>query len=303
MNKIQRLPGVLIAAVIISRFCAHAPAQEFDDVTIEATHVAGPVYMLTGRGGNMGLCVGDDGAFLVDDQYAPLTDKIVAAVAKITDKPVRFVVNTHWHGDHTGGNEHLGKRGAVLVAHDNVRKRLSTEQFMKTFERTVPPSPHEALPVITFAESVTFHLNGQTIAVRFVGPAHTDGDSVVYFKEANVLHTGDVFFNGFYPFIDPSSGGNIDGMVRASQHVLDMINDETRIIPVHGPLARKSDLIAFHGMLDAVSKRVHTLRNEGKSKKLIVDAKPTAAFDEKWGGGYLKPDRWVEIVCDGLGIE
>lgn len=280
-----------------------AVAQNFDDVTIEATRVAGPIYMLTGRGGNIGLCVGDDGAFLVDDQYAPLTDKIVAAVAKITDKPVRFVVNTHWHGDHTGGNEHLGERGAVLVAHDNVRRRLSTEQFMTAFDRTVPPSPREALPVITFAESVTFHLNGQTIAVRFVGPAHTDGDSVVYFEDTNVLHTGDTFFNGMYPFIDPSSGGNIDGMVRATQRVLEMINDQTRIIPGHGPLAKKSDLKAFHDMLDAVAKQVHALHADGKFRQQIIDAKPTAPFDEKWGGGFLKPDRWVGIVCDGLGIE
>lgn len=298
----KRLVLAIISLGLIA-VCPTADARDFDDVKIEAAHVAGSVHMLTGWGGNMALCVGDDGAFLVDDQYAPLTEKIIAAIRKITDKPIRFVVNTHWHGDHTGGNENLGKRGAVLVAHDNVRKRLSVEQFMKTHNRTVPPAPHVARPVVTFADGVTFHLNQETIVVTYVGPAHTDGDSVIYFKSANVLHSGDVFFNGMYPFIDPSSGGSIDGMIKAVDRILGMINQETKIIPGHGPLGGRKALQAYRDMLATVADRIGELKKRGASKADIIAAKPSAPFDPQWGGGYFNPDKWVGIVCDGLGIE
>ena len=190
-----------------------AQDRDFASVEIASKPIRGGIYLLTGRGGNMAVSAGEDGVFLVDDQYAPLTEKITAAIRQIQDEPVRFVVNTHWHGDHTGGNENLGEAGAVIVAHGNVRLRLSVEQFQKMRERTIPASPEGALPVITFTDAVTFYLNGESVHVFHVPPAHTDGDSVVHFQGADVLHAGDIFFNGTYPFIDIDSGGSIEGMI------------------------------------------------------------------------------------------
>ena len=190
----SRCLAVLAAAGAGS--AALAQIQDMSAVRIETTPVAGSVHMLKGRGGNLGVCAGADGAFLVDDQYAPLSEKIRAAVSAVHPGPLRFVLNTHWHGDHTGGNENLGKAGALIVAHDNVRQRLSTEQFNKTFTDTRPPSPAAALPVVTFSDAVTFHLNGDDIHAFHVPPAHTDGDAVVHFRRANVIHAGDLYFNG-----------------------------------------------------------------------------------------------------------
>ncbi len=197
-----------------------AQQDDFDKVEVTSAKVAEGIYVLNGRGGNIGVSVGEDGVFLIDDQYAPLTTKIRAAVSSLTPQPIRFVVNTHWHGDHTGGNENLGKMGIVIVAHENVRKRMSVEQFLAAFNQKVPASPKAALPIITFADSVTFNLNGDEIRSFHVAPAHTDGDTVVYFKKANVVHMGDCFFNGMYPFIDLSSGGSIDGVIAAADKVL-----------------------------------------------------------------------------------
>jgi glyoxylase-like metal-dependent hydrolase (beta-lactamase superfamily II) len=210
-NSYLTLPILTVLAVAP----ATSFAQSAEDVVVEAARVAGNVYMITGQGGNIGLCTGDDGAFLIDDQFAPLTDQILAAVAELTPEPVRFVVNTHWHFDHTGGNENLGEAGAIIVAHENVRKRLSTEQFMAAFNRTVPASPPGALPVITFTDAVTFHWNDDELHVLHVKPAHTDGDAIIHFRRANVIHVGDVYFNGMYPFIDASAGGCIPSSTRA----------------------------------------------------------------------------------------
>ncbi len=218
-----------------------ATAQgDFSAVAIEPEQVADGIYMLTGRGGNLGLSVGQDGAYLIDDQFAPLTAKILAAVETLTPEPVRFVVNTHYHFDHTGGNENLSKAGAILVAHENVRQRMAAGTFMKAFNRQVEPAPAGALPVVTFTDAVSFHWNGQEIRVFFVGQsAHTDGDSIVHFVGADVFHMGDTFFNGMYPFIDVSSGGRIDGMIAAADRVLKVASDETRLIPGHGPVGAK----------------------------------------------------------------
>jgi glyoxylase-like metal-dependent hydrolase (beta-lactamase superfamily II) len=192
-----------------------AAAQgDFSAVEIKAEKVADGLYALTGRGGNLGLSVGEDGAYLIDDQYAPLTGKILAAVKELTPEPVRFVVNTHYHGDHTGGNENMGEAGALLVAHENVRARMAAGTFMKAFNRQVEPAPAGALPVVTFTDAVTFHWNGEEIRVFFVGPAHTDGDSIIHFVKADVFHMGDTLFNGMYPFIDVSGGGRLEGRNR-----------------------------------------------------------------------------------------
>ncbi len=274
--------------------------QDFSKVTIETTKVAEGLYMLVGAGGNLGVSVGDDGVFLVDDQYAPLTDKIRTAIGAVSDQDIRFVVNTHWHGDHTGGNENLGSTGTVIVAHGNVRERMSTEQFLALWQQKVPPSPKAALPVITYEDAVTFHLNGQTIHAFHVPPAHTDGDSVVVFKELDVIHAGDLFFNGIYPFIDVASGGNIDGMIQAIEKVASMTGEKTKIIPGHGPLADKKALMAYHGMLVAVRDAVKPLVDEGKSRDEVIAANPTSALDEQWGQGFMKPDVFTGIVFDSL---
>jgi cyclase len=238
---------------------AAAPAaaqQDFSQVEIKADKVAEGVYMLTGRGGNIGLSVGKSGALMVDGQYRQLSAKILAAVKAITPEPLRIVANTHWHSDHVDGNENLGRAGALLVAHENVRRRMSSEQFMGIFGRKVPPSPEGALPVVTFTDAVTFHWNGDEIHVFHVDPAHTDGDAVVHFVKADVIHMGDLFFNGGYPFIDTSSGGRIDGVIAAADKVLALAGADTRIIPGHGPLATKADLQSYRDTLSTLRGRI-----------------------------------------------
>jgi cyclase len=290
----------LAAALVLVASPVLAQPQDLSKVEIKAEKVADGIYMLTGRGGNIGLSVGKSGAYVIDDQYAPLTDKILAAIRAITPEPVRFVVNTHWHGDHTGGNENLGRTGALLVAHENVRRRMSTEQFSATFDRKTPPSPEGALPVVTFTDAVTFHWNGDEIRVYHVPPAHTDGDAVVHFVNANVVHAGDVFFNGGYPFVDVSSGGRIDGVIAAAERVLSGIDDKTRIIPGHGPVGTKADLQAYRDVLKTLRDRIAKLKAEGKSRDQVIAAKPTADHDANWGTGFMKGDVFTGLAYDSL---
>ncbi len=290
------LPSLALATCAALSF---AVAQQ-DEVQIRVVPVAGNVSMLMGQGGNIGLSTGPDGAFLIDDQFAPFTDTILATVATLTDEPVRYLVNTHWHGDHTGGNENMGKKGVVLVAHDNVRVRMSTEQFMETFNNRVPASPEAALPKITFTDTVSFHWNGDTIRAFHVEPAHTDGDVILHFVDANVFHMGDTFFHGNYPFIDTSSGGRIQGVIDAADQVLALCDGDTKIIPGHGELATPDDLRDYRGMLVTARDAIAALMAEGKSAEEIVAAKPTAELDAKWGGGFMAPDMWVGLVHDSL---
>jgi len=294
---------LLRALAVAVALAAPAAAQQQPDwaaVEVKAEKVKDGVYMLTGRGGNVGLSVGKDGAFLIDDQYAPLSDKILAAVKTVTADPVRFVVNTHWHGDHTGGNENMGKAGALLVAHENVRKRMSTEQFSAIWQRTTPPSPAGALPVVTFAEGVSFHWNGEEIRVYHVPPAHTDGDAIVQFVKADVVHMGDCFFNGGYPFIDTSSGGRVDGVIAAADRVLAGTSAATRIIPGHGPVATKAELQAYRDVVKAIRDRIAKLKAEGKSVDDVLAAKPTAEYDAKWGSGFINAERMTRLVYESL---
>jgi cyclase len=270
-------------------------------VTVKATQLRAGVYMLTGSGGNMGLSVGDDAAFLVDDQFAPLTPKILAAIAAVTSKPVRFVVNTHWHFDHTGGNENMGKTGSILVAHDNVRKRMSTDQFIEFFKRSEPASPRGALPVITFNDSTTFHLNGDDIVAFHVPPAHTDGDVIVHFTKANVIHMGDTFLTGRYPFVDLSSGGNANGFITAADRALAICNGETKVIPGHGVLSDCQALKAWRDMIATVRDRVRAAMGQSKSLDAIKAAKPTAEFDAARNGGSVNGDQFVEFMYRSLG--
>jgi len=282
---------------------AAAPAaaqQNFDTVRVTVQPVAGRVHVLFGSGGNMALLAGDDGAILVDDQYAPLSEKIRAAAATVSNKPVRFVVNTHLHGDHTGGNENFGASGAVIVAHDNVRSRLSVEQFNARVNRRTPPAPRGALPVVTFTESITMHLNDDSVRVVHLPPAHTDGDAYIHFVKANVIHMGDVFNNGGYPLVDISSGGSIDGFVTAFDAVLAVADDRTKIIPGHGPVATRADLLAYRQMVATVRDRILALVRQGKSLTEAASARPTAEFDAKWGKGFVNSDFFLDLVYNDL---
>jgi glyoxylase-like metal-dependent hydrolase (beta-lactamase superfamily II) len=290
----------LAAALVLAASTVLAQQQDFSKVEVKAEKVTDGVFVLTGAGGNIGLSVGKSGTFVIDDQYAPLTDRILAAIRAITPDPVRFVVNTHWHGDHTGGNENLGKAGALLVAHENVRRRMSAEQFNALFDRKTPPSPEAALPVVTFTDAITFHWNGDDIRVYHVPPAHTDTDSLVQFVKADVVHMGDVFFNGGYPFIDTSSGGRVDGVIEAADRALAGTGAATRFIPGHGPVGTRADLQAYRDMLKTVRDRVAALKAAGKSRDEVIAAKPSAEHDAKWGGGFIKPDVFAGILYDSL---
>ncbi|GAA4854630.1 MBL fold metallo-hydrolase [Luteimonas vadosa] len=275
-----------------------AAAQDFSKVEVKAAPLRGSTHLLTGAGGNIVASVGDDGTFIVDDQYAPLVPKIRAALAGIGGGDVRFVINTHWHGDHTGGNEALGKAGAVIVAHDNVRKRMGTDQFMAAFDRTVQASPAAALPVVTFAESVTLHLNGDTVRIVHAADAHTDGDSLVKFEQANVLHMGDTFFNGNYPFIDVGSGGSIDGLLAAVDAGLALADDATLVVPGHGKRSDRAGLAAYGKMLADYREAIAAMKAEGKSLEQVIGAKLTAGTDQAMGQGFIKPDQFVKFIYE-----
>ena len=281
---------------IVSSYCG--AQQDFDQVQIQTEKLAEGVYMLTGSGGNIGVCAGEDGVLMIDSQYAGLTDKIRAAIAAISDGPIRFVINTHWHFDHTGGNENLAKGGAVVFAHENVRKRMSTNQSILGSE--VPASPKAALPVVTFDQGMTFHFNGHEIELFHIPYAHTDGDVVVRFPKPDVLHMGDIYFEGMYPFIDVAAGGSIDGMIRAIDQVLAMIDGDTIIIPGHGPLSNKEKLRGYRKVLATIRERVAQHLKEGKTLEEIVAARPTQEFDTAMGQGFMNGERFVGLVYDSL---
>jgi glyoxylase-like metal-dependent hydrolase (beta-lactamase superfamily II) len=291
------------AAVALVGSFSGARAQDFDAVEISTTPVAPGLYMMVGRGGNLAVSTGEDGVFLVDDQYAPLTGKIRAAIATVSDAPIRFVFNTHWHGDHTGGNENLGRAGALIFAHDNVRKRLSAEQFMEALDRPVPRSPEAALPVVTFTDTVTFHLNGDEVHAFHLPPAHTDGDALVHFRRANVIHMGDIYFSSGFPFVDVSSGGSVDGVIAAVDRVLDVADANTKLIPGHGPLSNRVELEKYRGMLVAIRDRVRGALADGQTLDQVLAARPTREFDQVWGKGFIDPERFVRIVYRSLADE
>lgn len=284
-----------IAGIVSVSLAGAAMAQDAD-VTVRTEPVAPGVHVLYGSGGNIGVSTGADGVFLIDDQYAVMTVKITEALARLSPEPPRFVLNTHWHGDHTGGNENLAAGGTLVVAHDNVRLRMGTEQFSKFFERATPPSAAAALPVVTFNDSVSFFLNGDEIRGIHVPQAHTDGDVFIHFRRANVIHTGDLVFAGMYPFIDLDSGGSVAGVVAAVDRMLALADEATRIIPGHGEVTDRAGLAAYRDMLVVTSGRVRELVKAGKTVDEVLAAKPNAEFDAKLAWAFITPERYARIL-------
>ena len=277
-----------------------APAQRnFDDVEIRTEKVADQIYVLFGAGGNIGLAIGDDAAYLIDDQYAPLSEKILAAIREVTDKPLKFLVNTHWHGDHTGGNENFGKSGTILIAHEAVRKRMGSPSERNGNVR--PASPLAALPEITFTEELTLHLDSlRTLHVIHVAPSHTDGDSYIYLPEDNVLHMGDNFSNGGFPFIDLNSGGDINGLVKNLNIALFMVDEDTRIIPGHGPVANRSRLRAYRDMVETLRSRVQKAADSGKSLEETLEMGLSKEWDAEFGTGFIDSKGIITAIYRSL---
>ena len=290
----------VVAISMVLAGLAVAQERDWAKIEVKVVPVAGGVSMLVGEGGNIGVTTGKDGIFIIDDQFEPLLPKIRAALKTLGDGPVRFVVNTHFHGDHTGSNARLKEAGAVIIAQENVRKRLGMERLDRETGKTIPPKPPEAWPLVTYANGVNLYLNGDELEVTHVARAHTDGDSIIRFKKANVVHMGDTFFNGGYPFIDVDSGGSIDGAIAAVDQVLASIDDKTKIIPGHGPLGNKADLQAYRSMLASTRDRVKALIAQGKTLDQIVSAKPTAQWDARWGKEFMGPDVFVSFVHRSL---
>jgi len=290
---------VFLLLIVSLLFAVSASAQtDFSKVQMKATKVAGNVYMLEGAGGNIGVSVGDDGLLIVDDQFAPLADKIRAALKGIADKKLHFILNTHWHGDHTGGNVAFGPE-ATIIAHDNVRKRLSTEQKSAVFNSTTPPSPKEALPVITFDQTLTVHFNGEDIRAIHYPHGHTDGDSVIFFSASNVIHLGDDFFAGRFPFVDLESGGSVEGLIKNVGELITKIPNDAKLIPGHGPISTLDDLKSYHRMLQQTTEIVRGKIKAGKTLDQIKSEGLPAEW-APWGAGFIKTDRWVETIYRSL---
>lgn len=287
---------LLLSMLLFLMIASFAQEQE---VTIKSTNVKNDIYMLEGQGGNMGLIIGEDGAILIDDQFARLSDKIKAAIAELTDKPVRFVINTHLHGDHTGGNESFTQTGSIIVAHENVRIRLSTEQFNKLRNQTTPARPKDAWPVLTFTESMSLHFNNEDIQIIHTKNGHTDGDSFIFFKEANVVHTGDALRTGGYPYVDVSSGGSFQGLIDSTDELANLCNEETIVIQGHGPLSNKEEVIWVRDRLQKIKDILQAGIADGKTADDLINEEVLKDFAD-WDGGFIKSNNFITIVYEEL---
>lgn len=295
-SKMRNSLKALLAAssLLVASAAAAQPARPPVEIRVE--RIAPGVAVLFGQGGNIGLSYGVDGNILIDDQFAPLTERILGAVRTVDPDPVRFVINTHWHGDHTGGNENLGSAGAVIVAHDNVRRRMSAGQMLRG--EAVAPAPGAALPVVTFAQGLNIHLNGDEVQAIHVQHAHTDGDTLIRWRRANVLHMGDTYFNGMLPFIDLESGGSIDGLIVAVERALEIADSETVIIPGHGPLAREADLARYRDMLVNLRARVGQGIAAGRTLDQIQAERHADAFGRPTD--FISPEAFIRAVYESL---
>ncbi|SEB41435.1 Glyoxylase, beta-lactamase superfamily II [Tenacibaculum sp. MAR_2009_124] len=283
----MKLPAFLNFITFLFTFAIGFSQQK--EIQIKVHHVSNNVYMLVGQGGNIAISAGEDGVFMIDDQFARLTPKILKAIKTVSEKDIRFLLNTHWHGDHTGGNKNMEKEGAVIIAHENVRKRMSTDQFQKRRNRTIKAAPKGALPIVTFTKDLNFHFNGESIYAFHVHNAHTDGDAMVYFGSSNVLHMGDTYFQGKYPYIDLDSGGSAQGYIDAIKKALLIIDDETKIIPGHRNLSFKTELKEYLAMLEEIKINILTEINAGKTEEEVANnIKLTQKFDDlKYGDWFI----------------
>lgn len=298
-----RLSSVVVASILWLGVVS-AAAQDFENVKFTSTKAADNIYMLQGAGGNIGLFFGEDGIFLIDDQFAPLHEKLIAKVNELTgsadiDLYNAFLINTHFHGDHTGGNELLGKSGAIIIAHENGRQRLTAENYVPFFDSHNAALPKAGLPVITFSKDITFHLNGDSVRVVHVGQAHTDGDAFVHFTKANVIHAGDILFMQTYPFIDLDNGGSVAGVIKGTEMILALCNDKTKIIPGHGDMTDRTGLAGYHKMLTTTYATVGRLVDDGKTLEQIQAVKPTAEFDAEFAG-FVSGDAFVGLLYRDL---
>ena len=269
---------VIYTVIGFCLFTKKSFSQNFDTVQIKTHKMSETIYMLGGDGGNIGLLTGKDGTVMIDDQFAPLSEKIKTAIKQVTDAPVRFVINTHFHGDHVGGNENFGKDGAIIVAQSNSRLRMTKDEFDSTLKQTRKAAPYDALPKVTFGDSVTLHLDGETVQVTHVPHAHTDGDAIIYFKESNIIHAGDVFVRYGLPFIDQPHGGSIDGMIAGTDAILNLADDNTKIIPGHGDIAAKKDVADYKTMLVTIRSRIADAIKQGKSVDDVIAMDPTKEY-------------------------
>ncbi len=301
------IPSLIAIGLIVSPTAfAHNThvqfSQQAQPVPVTTTDLGDGLYMLQGRGGNIGVLAGEDGVFVIDSQYADMAPGILSAINEIAGETPRYLVNTHWHGDHTGGNSIIGDTGTTIIAHQGVRDRVTVDVTRDFFgdEVTTPAAPPEAWPVITFNDQMTLYLNGQTVRLIHAPDAHTDGDTFIYFEEANVLHTGDLMFNGMFPFVDITSGGSFTGFVSASQAMSDTINEDTRIIPGHGALASKSDIAATLDMLGGVMAAVQAEIDAGKEIDAVLEAAPLTPWVEDWATGFMTEPRFTRLVYADL---
>lgn len=285
----------LIAVVLLS-----AHDHESPEVTIESVQVADQIYMLSGQGGNIGLAIDDSYTLLIDDQFAPLSEAIQAEIANLTDKPIKYLLNTHFHFDHTDGNENFSDSVGVIVAHENVRTRLQEGAVIEAFGKTMEPYPESALPALTYSGKLSIYQSNEVIELRHFANAHTDGDTVVHFKDSNVIHAGDILFSGMYPFIDTGNGGDVHGFIAAQEAVLALADDQTKIIPGHGPLSNKADMARDLAMLREVVAVVESELSADKTPEEIMGHPTIQEYEVSYGQGVLDTKMFIEILCSGL---
>lgn len=291
----------VIFILLICISCIVVEAQDnFDTVRIRPVQVAENIYFLKGAGGNIGVFIGKEGTLMIDNQFAPLSNKINGAIKTLSPNDIRFLINTHLHGDHSGGNENFKNMGVTIVAHDMVRDRMSNEQVNKANNTVTPPRPQEAWPVITFSEKLNFYLNEEDIELLHVNPAHTDGDVVVHFKKANVYHMGDMFVTYGYPYIDYGSGGSINGFISSLDTFLSMMDENTKVIPGHGELCTKADVKIYRDRLAEIRDEIATALKKGKKSEDLASLPVASKYDSEWGKGFIKGKDFILLMADNL---
>lgn len=278
---------------------AHKDAHDgelHDEIQIQK--LSKHISMIQAGGGNIAVLHGKDGVLVIDNGLEDKRKIVSKALKQVTDKPINFLVNTHWHFDHAGNNEVFGEEGTTILAHENVRRRLQSGGEVKAFDAKIAPYPKAALPVITYQDQIKLHLNDQNVEIYTVNPAHTDGDSFIVFPEEDIIHTGDLFFNGFWPFIDASSGGSIEGVVTAVNQILSIAGDATKIIPGHGYVGTRDDLVAYRDVLKAVIVKIKQARDNKKTRAEWISSNPLQEYDSEWGRGFLSTEKFTAIAWD-----